>query len=81
MNAQTLEQFLFWCMIINFGLMFISLALITLCTPLAISVHSRMFQVPEAYVRKAMHAFLSLYKLLLFFFIVVPWIVLKFILP
>jgi hypothetical protein len=77
MSTQTLEQFLFWCMVINLGLMFISLALVTVLRPMVLRIHSRMFRVPEDYVAMAMHAFLSLYKLLAFFFVIIPWIALK----
>ena len=77
MNIQMLEQFLFWCMIINFGMLFVSLALVTLPRSVVLKVHSKMFRVPEDYISRAMYAFLGVYKLLLFFFVVIPWIALK----
>ena len=64
-------------MIINFGLMFFSLAMITLFRPLALKIRARMFSVSGDYLSMAFHAFLSLYKLLVFFFVVIPWIALK----
>ncbi|MCI5219753.1 MAG: PAS domain S-box protein [Candidatus Electrothrix sp. LOE2] len=36
-----------------------------------------LFNVPEDYVAKAIHVFLSLYKFFTFFFLVVPWLALK----
>lgn len=77
MSIQTLEQFLFWCMVINLGLMLISFALVTLLRPMVLKIHSKMFRVPEDYVGMAIYAFLSLYKLLVFFFVIIPWIALK----
>jgi len=76
-NIHTLEQFLFWCMVMNLGLMFLSLALVTFLRPMVLKIHARMFAVPEDYVAMAMHAMLSLYKLLVFVFFIIPWIALK----
>ena len=77
MNIETLEPLLFWCMIINLGLMMVIFVLVTVLRPMVLKIHSRMFHVPEPYVDMAMYAFLSLYKLLVFFFVVIPWIALK----
>jgi hypothetical protein len=77
MTTQTLEHFLFWCMLINFGLLFLSFTLVTAFRPLVFKIHSKMFNVPEDYVAKAIHVFLSLYKFFTFFFLVVPWLALK----
>jgi len=44
---------------------------------MCLKIHRRMFRVPEDYVAMAMHAFLGLYKLLVFFFVIIPWIALK----
>ena len=79
MDINTLEQFLFWCMIINLLLMTVSLVLVTAMRPMVVKIHSKMFSVPEDYVDKAIYAFLGVYKLLVFVFVIVPWIVVKFI--
>ena len=79
MDIHTLEQFLFWCMIINLVLMTISLVLVTAMRPMVLRIHTKMFSVPEDYVDKAIYVFVGVYKLLVFVFIIVPWIVLKFI--
>ena len=77
MTIHTVEQFFFWCMVINLGLMIISFTLVTVFRPMVLKIHSKMFHVPEDYVSMAIHAFLSLYKLLTFFFVIIPWIALK----
>jgi len=64
-------------MIINLGLMIVSFALVTLFRPMVVKTHSKMFRVPEDYVGMAIYAFLGVYKLLVFFFVIIPWIVLK----
>lgn len=74
---QMAEQFLFWCMVINIGLLTFIFFLVTLFKPLVLKIHSTLFGVPEDYVAKAMHVFLSVYKLLVFFFNVIPWIALR----
>ncbi|WP_339133711.1 MAG: DUF6868 family protein [Candidatus Electrothrix sp. GW3-4] len=77
MLPNILESFLFWCMLINLGLLMLSFCLVTLFRPLVLKIHSRIFAVPEDYLIKAIHAFLSLYKFFTFFFLVVPWIAVK----
>lgn len=80
MDIHTVEEFLFWCMIINLGLMLFSLALVTLLRPPVTKIHGRLFNVPEPYVAKAIYAFLGLYKLLVFVFVIIPWIAVKIVL-
>lgn len=77
MTMQMTEQFLFWCMIINLGLMLISCILFTMLKPLILKIHSKLFGVPEDHVNRAAYAFLGLHKFMTFFFIIIPWIVLK----
>lgn len=77
MTPQTLDQFLFWCILINLGLLLLSFAVVTIFRPLVLKIHSRMFKVPEDYVAQAIHVFLSLYKFFTFFFLIVPWLALK----
>ena len=74
MNMQMVEQFLFWCMIINLGLMLFGFTLVLMLRPAILRIHSRMFHVPEQYVGMAIHAFLILYKILTLFFVIIPWI-------
>jgi len=77
MTTQTLEHFLFWCMLLNLSLLFLSFTLVTAFRPLVLKIHSKMFNVPEDYLAKAIHVFISLYKFCTFFFLVVPWLALK----
>jgi hypothetical protein len=77
MTPQILKHFLFWCILINLGLLLLSFTLVTAFRPLVLKIHSRMFSVPEDYLAIAIHVFLSLYKFFTFFFIVVPWLALK----
>ena len=81
MNIQTVELFFFWCMIINLGLMIVSFTLVTIFRSFVLRIHSRVMCVPEDYVAKAIYAFLGAYKLLTFFFVIIPWIALKIIHP
>ncbi|NOY29911.1 MAG: hypothetical protein GXP28_06955 [Planctomycetes bacterium] len=77
MTLQTTEQFLFWCMVINVGLMCISFLLLAMLKPMVSRIHSKLFGVSEDYVNRAAYTFLGLYKLMTFFFVIIPWIVLK----
>ncbi len=77
MTTQILEHFLYRCMLINLSLLLLSFILVTAFRPLVLKIHSRMFNVPEDYLAKAIHVFLSLYKFFTFFFFVIPWLALK----
>ncbi len=77
MTMQIAEQFLFWCMMINLSLMGISFVLLTMLKPMIMRLHSKLFGIPEDYVSRAAYAFLGLYKFMTFFFVIIPWMVLK----
>lgn len=77
MTLDVVESILFWCMIINVSMLFVSFFLMVVLKPLTVKIHNRMFGVSEEYVSKAMYAFLGAYKLLTFFFVIIPWIAIK----
>jgi len=74
MNLQTLQQFLFWCMVINLGLLTLSVLLIITFRPWICQMHGRFFGLPEDYICKVLYAFLGFYKIVVIVFNVVPWL-------
>ena len=76
-SLDVIERILFWCMIINLSMLIISFILIVVFKPLTVKMHNRIFGVSEEYVSKAMYAFLGAYKLLAFFFVIIPWVAIK----
>ena len=77
LTIETVEHALFWCMIINLILMTVIFIIVTSFRPMILRIHSKLFGVPEDYVSKAIYASLSVYKLLTFFLIVIPWVSIK----
>jgi len=76
-TLDVIENILFWCMIINVSMLFVSFILMVVLKPLTVRMHHRIFGVSEEFVSKAMYAFLGSYKLLTFFFVIIPWIAIK----
>ena len=74
---QTLEQVLFWCMVANLALLVLSVILVAGFKPMVLRLHAKMFGVPEDFVARALYVFLGAYKMVTFFFVVIPWIALK----
>ena len=77
MIIDTAERFLFWCMIINVSIMILIFVTVMTCRTLILKIHSKLFNVPQEFVAKFIYSSLGLYKLLTFFFVVIPWIALK----
>jgi len=77
MDLQTLQEFLFWCMVINLGLLTFSALLIFSLRPWICQMHGRLFGLPEEYISKVLYAFLGFYKIVVIVFTVVPWLAIQ----
>lgn len=80
-NLDTLENILFWCMLINLSIMTLTFIAVISFRPLILKIHSKLFSVPEAFVNQFIYTSLGLYKLLTFFFVVIPWVAMRIISP
>ncbi|CAK8717986.1 MAG: hypothetical protein D3921_05075 [Candidatus Electrothrix sp. AW1] len=76
-NLATLENILFWCMLINVSIMTLMFIVVISFRSLILKMHSKLFNVPESFVSQLLYTSLGLYKLLTFFFVVIPWIAVK----
>ena len=77
MNLQTLQEFLFWCMVLNLGLLTFSFLLIISFRSWIYQIHGRFFNLPEEYISKALYAFIGFYKIVVIVFNVVPWLAIQ----
>jgi hypothetical protein len=77
MSIEGLQDFLFWCMVLNLALLLFSSVLVTQCSSMVRKIHSRLFRISEDQAGVALYAFLSAYRILIFFFVIIPWIALK----
>jgi hypothetical protein len=67
-------------MVIHFGLLMLSLFFVTACRSWVFKIHGRLFNLPDTFLSRAVYVFLGIYKLMLFFFVVIPWVALKIVL-
>lgn len=77
MNLDQLTTFLGWCTVLNFGLLIIIAACLSLLSGFVKGVHSSMYSVPEDQLDAIYFNYMANYKLLIFIFNLVPWFALK----
>ncbi|NND65971.1 MAG: hypothetical protein HKN19_00160 [Halioglobus sp.] len=77
MSVAELTTFLGWCTVINFALLLIIAACISLMSDFMKGVHSSMYHVPESELDAIYFTYMANYKLLIFIFNLVPWFALK----
>ena len=74
MSIETLQEFLFWCMIINVGIYsFTALAMMMLPNFIYTILH-KVFGLDRESILKSIYVYLASYKLLITFFNFVPWV-------
>jgi hypothetical protein len=66
-----------WCTVFNVGLLLLSFAILTMAKEWAYKIHSRWFNISKENFDMALYCFLGLYKLLVWFFCIIPWIALS----
>lgn len=74
MAIETLQSFLTWCIILNFGLMIISFLIIVIAGDWAYRIHSMWIPLPRETFNVVLYSVMSVYKLMVFFFVVVPYV-------
>lgn len=77
MNFQLIEQFLFWCSLINMGVLMTSFVMILFMRPFIFKTHGKMFGLNEDFINKALYMYMGFYKVLILMFNLIPFIVLK----
>lgn len=79
-TLEILTTFLGWCSVINIGVLFFSTFMVVLFRDLAVSIHSKMFDLDEAELPKLYFSYLASYKTATLVFNLAPYIALKIIL-
>ncbi|MBT8138877.1 MAG: hypothetical protein KJP25_03845 [Gammaproteobacteria bacterium] len=78
MTIESLVEFLGWCTILNYALLiFSTLMLATKSGDWAKGIHSKLFKIPQENLDALYFSYLANYKLAIFIFNLVPYIVLK----
>lgn len=77
---MTLDQWsevLGWCLVINYGVLLISTVYLVVFREVGLSLHARMFGLPEARIMEISFQYLAAYKVLLLVFNLAPWLALQ----
>jgi hypothetical protein len=77
MTVEMLRAFFGWCTLLNWALMLISFMFIALGRSWIFRMHAKMFGIAEEDVSKALYLLMAGYKIAIFVFCVVPYIVLR----
>lgn len=77
MSMTELTSFLGWCTLINAVLLILAFLMLTLSREWIMSIHARIFQVPEDALPGIYLGFLGKYKLLIVVFNLVPYLALR----
>ena len=79
MNIQTLTEFLGWCSLINIILLMLTFFMLTFAFKPISKIHSMFFnnRLDESYLYQAYFDWMAKYKMLIIFFNIVPYFVLK----
>ena len=76
MEIQMLTRFFMWCTILNMGLLVLAFLFLTLAGDFVYRIHSKWFPMQRETFNVVLYSFLGIYKMIVFVFNVVPWIVL-----
>lgn len=77
MTPATLETFFFWCMLINFGVLFLAWFAYLFFHELIYKVHGRLFHISKESFDLVFFSLMISYKSAIFLFNVAPWIALN----
>ncbi|SMO74860.1 DUF6868 family protein [Ruegeria faecimaris] len=77
MTQELLTSVFGWMAVINLAVLLFSTLMVVLMQDWAAGIHSRMFQMDRADVKRAYFRYLANYKILVLIFSIVPWLALK----
>ncbi len=77
MNTQTLTDFIKWCTLINVALFFLSAILVLVASDFIYSAHGQLFHMPREAFDVVIYSLLGLYKIIILFFNIVPYLALR----
>lgn len=76
-TLSQLTELLGWASIINIGILFLAVLLLTTMKKTYTAIHKKMFDMDESDLMRAYFQFLAQYKILIFVFNLAPYIALK----
>jgi len=76
MGMEKLQDFFFWCMVLNIGIYTLTAVSVLVLRDFVGRLLGKMFRIDEESVGKSLQMYLGAYKLLITVFNFVPWIAL-----
>ncbi|MFC1461539.1 DUF6868 family protein [Verrucomicrobiota bacterium] len=76
MDIQILTRFFMWCTILNFVLLCLSFLICAFGADWAYRLHGKWFPMQRETFNVVLYSFIGLYKLMFYFFIVIPYVAL-----
>ncbi len=76
MSIEMLTKFFMWCTILNMGLLMFSFLILAFAGTFVYRIHSKWFPMPRETFSVVLYSFIGIYKILVFVFNIVPWVVL-----
>lgn len=77
MAIEMLTRFFMWCTIINAGLLIGAFLTVAFAGDFMYRVHGKWFPMPRETFNVVLYVFIGVYKILVYVFNLVPWIVLE----
>jgi hypothetical protein len=76
MDIEQLQEFLFWCLVLNVVIYTFTALATLLMRNFMSSIHEKLFGLSQEAVHKAFYTYLAAYKLMIIVFNFVPWLAL-----
>lgn len=80
MNIETLQSFLGWNLLIHAGMLMFVVLMLTLFRTWMMKMHQSMFDLSKEQLLRTYFNFIAAYKILVMVFVLVPYVVIRFIL-
>lgn len=77
MDIEMLTAFFMWCSIVNIGLLLLGFVMWLCVSERIYTLHGRWFPMPREIFNALFYFLLGLYKVIIFVFNIVPWVVLE----
>lgn len=77
MTLPQLTEFFGWASVINIGILLLAFALLLLMKDSLLKIHGRLLDIPEQELRVIYVKYLAYYKILVFVFMLAPYLSLK----
>jgi hypothetical protein len=77
MTIDILQEFFFWCSVINLGLFFFSLILFKVMHDFICRIHGKWYNLSAEKIDAVVYPTMVFYKICIFFFNVVPYFALR----